>query len=68
LNASEEISSERISHNYIVAIASEINQVKITNINHYIIGCNAIGQFNGSSNLPFNISNGSLNRICDNVN
>lgn len=39
-----------------------------SNINHFIIGCNAIGQFNGSSNQAFNILNGSLNSICNNVN
>lgn len=39
-----------------------------SNINHFIIGCNAIGQFNGSSNQAYNISNGSLSSICNNIN
>jgi hypothetical protein len=38
------------------------------NINHYIIGCSAIGQFDGTSNQAFNISNGNLNSICNNIN
>ena len=37
-------------------------------VNHYIIGCNAIGQFNGSSNQPFNINNGNLNNNCNKIN
>ncbi|WP_289021961.1 hypothetical protein [uncultured Salegentibacter sp.] len=38
------------------------------NINHYIIGCNAVGQFNGSSNQVFNVHTGNLNTICNNIN
>lgn len=38
------------------------------NANHYIIGCNSIGQFNNSSNQAFNIQNGNLNILCNNIN
>lgn len=38
------------------------------NINHFIIGCNAIGQFNGDSNQVFNIQSGSLSTLCNNIN
>ncbi|RAV27386.1 hypothetical protein, partial [Sinomicrobium soli] len=37
-------------------------------INHYIIGCSAIGQYNGSSNQAFNIQHGNLSTLCNNVN
>lgn len=38
------------------------------NINHYIIGCNAIGEFNGNSNQAFNIQTGNLSSTCNNIN
>jgi hypothetical protein len=37
-------------------------------VNHYIIGCGAIGQFNQNSNNAFNIKNGNLNTLCTNIN
>ncbi len=37
-------------------------------VNHFILGCEAIGQFNGNSNNAFNIQNGNLNTLCNNIN
>ncbi len=37
------------------------------NINHYIIACNAIGQFNGNGNRAFNIQTGSLSITCNSI-
>ncbi len=42
--------------------------INYPNINHYIVGCNAIGQFNGDANQAFNIQNGNLNTLCNNIN
>lgn len=36
-------------------------------INHYIIGCSAIGEFNGTRNSAFNIQIGSLSTLCSNL-
>ena len=44
-------------------LASEHNS-----INHYLIGCNAIGQFNSSSSNAFNIQGGNLGSLCNNIN
>lgn len=41
---------------------------KYPNANHFIIGCGAIGQFNGNNNRAFNIQSGSLDELCNNVN
>ncbi|GGG33964.1 hypothetical protein GCM10011344_38450 [Dokdonia pacifica] len=37
-------------------------------INHYIIGCNAIAQFDGNSNQTFNVQLGDLDDLCNNIN
>ena len=36
-------------------------------INHWAVGCNAIGQFNASSADFFNVSTGGLSRICNKI-
>ena len=41
---------------------------RFSNIKHYIIGCNAIGEFNGNSNQAFNIQTGNLSSTCHNIN
>lgn len=38
------------------------------NVNHYIIACNAIGQFSGNSNTAFNIRHANLSTLCNNIN
>ena len=37
------------------------------NATHFIIGCDAIGQFDGASNQAFNIELGDLSELCANI-
>jgi hypothetical protein len=37
------------------------------NVNHYIVGCGAIGQLSGNSSKAFNIQSGNLDTLCNNL-
>lgn len=36
-------------------------------INHFVVGCGAVGQYSATSNGYFNINSGNLNQTCNNI-
>jgi len=55
--------SDGVSH----AVGSEDKQfaAQYPGINHWVVGCGAIAQYNGNNNNFYNKSSGSLSSICN---
>lgn len=58
--------TDGVSHN--VGTKDKLFASKYTNVNHWAIGCDAIGQYNGVSNSFFNKKSGSINETCNQIN
>ncbi|MCJ8209308.1 hypothetical protein MUY27_06280 [Mucilaginibacter sp. RS28] len=50
--------------NFTLSQGDQLLAAKFTMLNHYIIGCGAVGQFNNGRNTPWVISSGNLSSTC----